>query len=226
MSTRRKLRVFDVIGPVMIGPSSSHTAGAAKLGRLARQLLAETPVSAVFTLYGSLAATFRGHGTDLALIGGVLGFGPDDERIRQAKSLAAVDGLTYSFQAVQDTSALLHPNMVGIALRGTNRSVHLIGASIGGGKVEVLELDGFPVSLKGEEHTLVISSWDRPGVITGISALLMQAGANIGNMAVSRAGRGQAVVMCIEVDMLLPSNVLTALSHIPGVSQAIWLERS
>lgn len=225
MSTRRRLQVFDVIGPVMIGPSSSHTAGAARLGRMARQLLAEEPLRAVFTLYGSLATTYRGHGSDLALVGGVLGFGPDDERIRQAKEQAESMGLQVTFETVEDTSALLYPTMVGISLVGATRAIKLIGASIGGGKVEVIELNGFPVSLKGEEHTLVVSSWDKPGVVTGISAFLMQAGANIGNMAVSRTGKGQAVVMCIEVDSFLPSNVITALSHIPGVNQVIWLQR-
>jgi L-serine dehydratase len=178
----------------------------------------------MFTLYGSLAGTFRGHGSDLALIGGVLGFGPDDERIRQSKHLAAQAGLESSFHLVHDNSALRHPNLVGIALTGDSHAVSIMGASVGGGKVEILELDGFSVSLKGEEHTLVIRSWDRPGVITGISALLMQTGANIGNMAVSRAGKGQAVVMCIEVDMLLPSNLLAALSRIPGVNRVVWLE--
>lgn len=225
MSTRRRLQVFDVIGPVMIGPSSSHTAGTARLGRLARQLLAEEPVKAVFTLYGSLAATYRGHGSDLALIGGVLGFSPDDERLRLAKVEAAKAGLEYTFLKAENVSDLVHPNMVGIHLSGVSRTVELVGASVGGGKVEVLELNGFSVSLKGEEHTLVVNSWDTPGVITGISTLLVKAGVNIGNMAVSRAGKGQAVVMCIEVDAVLPEEVTEALARIPGVNRVIWLER-
>ncbi|MGI6357570.1 MAG: L-serine ammonia-lyase, iron-sulfur-dependent subunit beta [Bacillota bacterium] len=225
MSTRRRLQVFDVIGPVMIGPSSSHTAGTARLGKLARQLLGEEPRQAVFKLYGSLAATYRGHGSDLALLGGVLGFSPDDDRIVQAREHARQAGLRYSFQTVAAANDLLHPNTVGIHLAGPTRQVEMTGASVGGGKVEVLELDGFSVSLKGEEHTLVINSVDKPGVITGISGLLTQAGVNIGNMAVSRAGKGQAVVMSIEVDGILSPAILESLRSIAGVNRIVWLER-
>ncbi len=225
MSTRRRLQVFEVIGPVMIGPSSSHTAGTARLGKLARRLLGEAPEQAVFRLYGSLAATYRGHGSDLALLGGVLGFDPDDERIVLAKQHAEQAGFAYSFQTVAEAKDLLHPNTVGIHLTGSTRQVEMIGASVGGGKVEVLELDGFSVSLKGEEHTLVINSVDKPGVITGISAQLMAAGLNIGNMAVSRAGKGQAVVMSIEVDGIVSPAIMESLRAIAGVNRVTWLER-
>lgn len=225
MSTHRHLSVFDVIGPIMIGPSSSHTAGAARLGKLARELLGGQPEWAEFTLYGSLAATYQGHGTDLALLGGVLGLATDDERIRHAKQLAAERQLAYQFVPEHGSAGLVHPNMVRIALRKGTRQLEIVGASIGGGKVEVIELNGFPVSLRGEEHTIIINSVDRPGVITRISALLSQHEVNIGNMAVSRAAKGQAVVMSIEIDGILEEQVLTQLETIVGVERVTMLKK-
>ncbi len=225
MSTHRRLSVFDVIGPVMIGPSSSHTAGAARLGRLARELLGGQPESAVFTLYGSLASTYQGHGTDLALIGGVLGLATDDERIRDAKQLASEENLTYAFVPEHGSAGLVHPNMVRITLTKAKRKMEIVGASVGGGKVEVVELNGFPVSLRGEEHTIIVNSVDRPGVVTRLSALLSQHNVNIGNMAVSRAAKGQAVVMSIEIDSILEQHVLDQLGTIDGVERVTMLQK-
>ncbi|MGI6343660.1 MAG: L-serine ammonia-lyase, iron-sulfur-dependent subunit beta [Bacillota bacterium] len=225
MSTRRRLSIFDVVGPVMIGPSSSHTAGAARLGKLARQLLAEQPRCARCTLYGSLAATYRGHGTDLALIGGLLGFDPDDERIRSSAELAEAEDLQVELIASQDNAGLLHPNLVRIELSGDTRQVSLVGASVGGGKVEVLELNGFPVRLRCEEYTLVVSSWDQPGVVTELTRYLTQAGANIGNMSVSRLGRGKSVVMTIELDAEPSADTLERLRAVSGVNRIICLQK-
>ena len=208
----------------MIGPSSSHTAGAARLASLARRLLHGKPRQAQFTLYGSLAATYRGHGTDRALIAGSLGLAPDDERLRDAIQLAEAAGLSTKILIQTRLEGLIHPNLVRIELFSHDDAVDVLGASLGGGKVEILEIDGFPVSLKGDEYTLVIHSRDQVGVLTCITSLLSKAGVNIGNMAVSRMSRGQDVIMCIELDAPLDEVTKGQLQTLPGIDKLTAVE--
>ena len=193
------LSVFDIIGPRMTGPSSSHTAGAVRIAYIARKLIG-TEISRVhFTLYGSFAETGRGHGTDKALIGGILGFTPDDDRIPHAYELALDQGIqvnfTYSDEPVD------HPNTVRIELMDVNaRKMEVVGRSVGGGNILITEINEQAVELSGDYPTLIVSHRDEPGVIAVVSQVLAQMKVNIAFMRVFRHGRGRDAYMCIETD--------------------------
>ena len=191
--------VFDIIGPRMTGPSSSHTAGAVRIAYIARRLIGEEISRVHFTLYGSFAETGRGHGTDKALIGGILGFTPDDERIRRAyeyaKSQGVQVGFTYSDEPVD------HPNTVKIEATHVNEhTMEVVGRSVGGGNILITEINEQSVELSGEYPTLIVSHRDEPGVIAEVSHVLAQLNINIAFMRVFRHGRGRDAYMCIETD--------------------------
>lgn len=207
----------------MIGPSSSHTAGAARLGRLARCLLGEPPVKAVITLHGSFAATYRGHGTDLALVGGLLGFAPDDERIRDAFRWAEIEGLEVAIGT--GDLGRVHPNSVRFDLQGaTGKGLTAVGSSIGGGRVEIVEIWGLPVSISGQQPTLVAIYPDRPGVVAAITAQLASRSINIATMRVTRSGRGKRAVAVLEVDQQVPAEVVDAIARLPEMERVVWVE--
>jgi len=201
----------------MIGPSSSHTAGAARLGKLALKILQEPVVNAEILLYGSFARTYVGHGTHLAILGGLLGYEPDDERIREAVSLAQ-SSFAFSITTLPE-HAVSHPNTLRLRLRSSTQRLELVGQSLGGGRVCVTEIDSFPVRIDGESVVLVVHSQDQPGVITRLTALVAEEGVNIGNMNVSRLARGSSVVMTIEVDSPVSPDMLLRLERINGVSK-------
>jgi len=188
----------DIIGPVMVGPSSSHTAGAAKLGRLARRVWNEEVSKVDIYLRGSFAATYWGHGTDKALVGGLLGFLPHDERIKDALNIARERGMEYRFFAENIDGA--HPNSVRFVLYGNDRIMEVVGASLGGGVVELQEIDGFRLSLKGDLAALVTFHVDRPGVVAAVTGLLAKHDVNIATMHLYRQGRGGKAAMVIEID--------------------------
>lgn len=214
------MRLLDVLGPVMIGPSSSHTAGAARLGRLARILLGEPPARAVVTLHGSFAATYSGHGTDLALVGGLLGFRPDDERIREAFLHARAAGLDVTIRTAD--LGEVHPNTARFDLEGiSGRRTSVTGCSPGGGRVEVTEIDGLKVSLTGERPALVATYPDRPGVAAAITGILAREGINIASMRITRAGRGKTAICIIESDQPIPPTVRTEIAGLPGMHRVI-----
>lgn len=191
--------VFDIVGPIMIGPSSSHTAGAVRLGLMARKILGEEPVKAEINLHGSFARTYRGHGTDKALIGGILGFGPEDERIREALHIAQEKGLEFSFQTVNLEEA--HPNTAVIFLTGhSGRLARVTGASVGGGNIVISNIDGYNVELTGQYPALITIHHDCPGVITKVTQILAHAEVNIAFMRVSRQNRGETAMMIMELD--------------------------
>ncbi|NQX59252.1 L-serine ammonia-lyase, iron-sulfur-dependent subunit beta [Paenibacillus qinlingensis] len=198
--------VFSIIGPSMIGPSSSHTAGAIRLGRVARQLLGELPLKAEITLYGSFADTYRGHGTDLALVGGILDFETDDPRIPQAADEAEALGVAVAFHISKDKAD--HPNTVGIVLTSESRKVSMRGASIGGGNVEIINVDQFDVKFTANYPTLVISHHDRPGMIADITTLLGSNLINIGFMDLDRKGRNREAMTVIETDASIPATLV------------------
>lgn len=217
------MRLFDVLGPIMIGPSSSHTAGAVRIGNIARDLLGGEPREALITLHGSFAATHKGHGTDLALVGGLLGFHPDDERIRDSFKWAEEKGL--KFRINEGDLGDVHPNTVRIELTSMSGDVLTVtGSSIGGGKVEITEISGLPVSLTAERNTIVASYPDRPGVIAAITTILAKAAINIGTMKVSRSGRGKKAICIIEVDQDIPPEFLEEISKVPVVEKVIVLK--
>ena len=191
--------VFDIVGPVMIGPSSSHTAGAVRLGLMARKILGEEAVRAEINLHGSFARTYRGHGTDKALLAGILGFAPEDERIREALQIARDHGLDFSFQTVNLEEA--HPNTAVIYLVGrSGRTARVRGASVGGGNIMISNIDGYNVELTGGYPALITIHHDCPGVITRVTQILAHAAVNIAFMRVSRQNRGETAMMIMELD--------------------------
>ncbi len=211
--------VFDIVGPVMIGPSSSHTAGAVRLGLMAGKILGEKAVKAEILLHGSFAQTYRGHGTDKALIGGIMGFEPEDGRLREALEIAQENGLEYSFRPVDIPEA--HPNTAVLILTGEQgRQVRVEGASIGGGNIRISRIGDFEVYLTGKYPALVIVHKDRPGVINMVTTVLARYKINIAYMKVSRKIRGQEAMMILETDEELSTEVVEACSEIPRILKA------
>lgn len=211
--------VFDIVGPVMIGPSSSHTAGAVRLGLMARAILGEEPVRAGIQLTGSFARTYRGHGTDKALTAGILGFMPDDVRIREALSLATSMGLELAFQKVDIPDA--PPNTAVIHLTGAEgRTVKVQGASIGGGNIRITGIDRFAVDLTGELPALITIHRDQPGVMMRVTSILAAEGLNIAFMRLSRQRRGEMAMMILELDELPSAAAVTVCRDLDVVEQA------
>lgn len=200
----KEISVFDVIGPNMIGPSSSHTAGALRIALLAGKLVRGRVVRAAFLLYGSFAKTYKGHGTDRALVAGILGFGTDDARIRESFSYANEHGLAYSF-ALDELDREVHPNTVDIELTDESGTVTTVrGVSTGGGSCTIQRINGVEVSLSGEYATLLIRQKDAPGVVAYITAVLSGLGINIAFMRLYRESRGETAYTIIEVDGAIP----------------------
>ncbi|TYP72056.1 L-serine ammonia-lyase, iron-sulfur-dependent subunit beta [Paenibacillus methanolicus] len=208
--------VFAIIGPVMIGPSSSHTAGAARIGRAARQALGEPPLVADIVLYGSFADTGQGHGTDTAIVAGLLDMDTDDARIPDAFGEAERSGLEVSLRMSDETQP--HPNTAAIVLRGPSRRISLLGRSIGGGSVEIARIDRFAVKFTAVYPTLLIFHEDRAGVIADVSGILRCAHVNIGYMTVDRASRSGSVLTVIECDQAVPADALPLIRGLAGVS--------
>ncbi len=193
------MNVFDIVGPVMIGPSSSHTAGAVRIGRVARALLGCEPVNAQILLHGSFAKTYKGHGTDKALIAGIMGMATDDERIRFSPRLAQEAGLSVSILPTEIDGA--HPNTALITLTdATGRTVSVQGASVGGGNILVTKVNGMDVHISGQYNTLIVLHQDTPGIIAAVTELLAESQVNICNFRLSRQKKGGVAVMTIEMD--------------------------
>ena len=216
--------VFDILGPIMIGPSSSHTAGAARLGRMAMTILGEKPTAVTITLYGSFARTYRGHGTDKALIAGLLGFEADDSRISDAPVLAAEAGLKVEFKTATDERDI-HPNTAEFSMVGeTGKKVRVVGASIGGGRIVVNRIDDYEVEITGEYHTLVIIHRDIPGIIALLTHLLAQQSVNIANMRASRKQKGTDALMIIETDQAVSAETLGTMNSLPEIETALLVQ--
>lgn len=214
--------VFQVIGPVMIGPSSSHTAGAVRIGRLARAILGEQPVRVDVYLHGSFARTYRGHGTDRALVAGLLGLNVDDERVPQALEIATREGLEVSFG--EKNLGEVHPNSVRLDLKGEKGVISVTASSLGGAKVIVIKINNFDVEIPGDYWTLIAFYRDRPGVIAAVTALLADRGINIARMRVSREAAGQNALMVLETDEVIPSEILPLLKVLPMMKQVMRVE--
>lgn len=210
--------LLDVIGPVMIGPSSSHTAGACRLALLARHARLAPPQRAELTLHGSFAKTARGHGTELALVGGLLGFLPDDERLPDARAHADEAGLEVVFRTADLGD--VHPNTVRIETQGHDERLTLTGSSLGGGSVRVFEVDGFGIDFAGGSHTLLIRHEDRPGVIARVARVIADDDANVATLHCARRKRGGEAMMSVEMDKRLSQYALDYLTHLPYVA---WL---
>lgn len=210
--------VFDIIGPVMIGPSSSHTAGAARIGKVVRSIFGEQPEQVDLYLYESFAKTYRGHGTDIALVGGLLGMEPDDQRLADSMKLAHELGMQVTFVPRPEKSD--HPNQVKIVVRSGNRILSCTGISIGGGSIQISELDGFKVNLDMTTPTYLTVHQDRPGVVAHVTHILSEKHINISTMTVTRESKGEKAIMIIEVDERVEglTDVLKNIEHVHSVS--------
>ncbi|MCC6929776.1 MAG: L-serine ammonia-lyase, iron-sulfur-dependent subunit beta [Gemmatimonadaceae bacterium] len=218
--------LLDIIGPVMVGPSSSHTAGACRLGLLARGLVGGTPQTALVELHGSFARTGEGHGTDKAIVGGLMGFRPDDERLRNALDIMEREGLAYTFEKTKlGEEGETHPNTVRITLERGDRRAVMVGSSLGAGRILVSEIDGFPVEVHGNYHTIVLVAEDIKGSIARIASLLADDGVNIATLRLTRKARGGDAFMVIEVDEEPGPDVRDHIRTLPWVSWAYRLDK-
>ena len=209
--------VFDIIGPVMIGPSSSHTAGAARIGRVARDLFGRQPKWVRIHLYGSFAETYRGHGTDVAIIGGLLDYDTYDERIKTAFNDAKEAGMQYEF--IPEEAHKEHPNTARLVMGDDNGEMSVEGISIGGGKIEISEVNGFKLRLTGGMPAILVVHNDRTGCIANVANCLAMHNVNIGHMEVSRIERGHTALMVIEVDQNIDERILKQISFIPHITK-------
>src|SRR3954447_1251642 len=207
--------VFDIIGPVMIGPSSSHTAGAARIGRVARSLFGREPKWANISLYGSFAKTYKGHGADVAIIGGLLDFDTDDTRIIDAINIAKQKGMKLRF--IEEDAVTDHPNTARIIIGDNNGELELVGISIGGGKIEIIELNGFQLKLSGNHPAILVVHNDRFGAIASVANILAKYELNIGHMEVARKDVGKMALMTIEVDQNIDNKILIELEQLPNI---------
>ena len=218
------INIFDMIGPVMIGPSSSHTAGAARIGNMGRTLLGEEVARADIGLHGSFAETGFGHGTDRALLAGLLGMKPDDLRIPNAYEEANRAGMAYSFRTVELRDA--HPNTALLELTGkSGKKLTLQASSIGGGAIVVNKIDGIDVNFTGDFNTLIVRNQDESGSVAAITSILSQVHINVANMSVNRHRRGGDALMVIETDQHIKPRQVEFLSELPGILSVTYYDK-
>ena len=218
------INIFDMMGPVMVGPSSSHTAGAARIGNMGRTLLGEEVARADIGLYGSFAETGYGHGTDRALLAGLLGMKPDDLRIPNAYEEANRAGMAYSFRTVELRDA--HPNTALLELTGkSGKKLTLQASSIGGGAIVVNKIDGIDVNFTGDFNTLIVRNQDESGSVAAITSILSQVHINVANMSVNRHRRGGDALLVIETDQHIKPRQVEFLSELPGILSVTYYDK-
>ena len=208
--------IFDVIGHIMVGPSSSHTAGACLIAYVARELFGTQPTSVKIGLHGSFAETHRGHGTDIAILGGLLGFKPEDERIKDAFEIANKNGLKYTFEMI-DLGPEYHPNSVSIEMIDNSDKMTVIGSSIGGGNIIIVEVNGLEAGFGGEPNTLVIFNQDKIGALVNIANTLSKFNLNIGGMKISRNPKKKIALTWLEMDSEISEEVVKSLLKFPEI---------
>lgn len=211
-----------MIGPIMIGPSSSHTAGVVRIARAAIRVLGGIPEEAVVTFYNSFAKTYEGHGSDRAIIAGLMDFKTDDARIKNALELALEKPLHYTFKSIGNSS-VHHPNTIRLQLKKGERSVEIVGESLGGGVINIAEVDGFVANFSAQNHTLIIKADDVSGAIAFISSVLAQEKINIATMSVSRKGKHDMACHVIEMDSGLQEITRQYLMSLPWIKQLIYI---
>ena len=218
------INIFDMMGPVMVGPSSSHTAGAARIGNMGRTLLGEEVARADIGLHGSFAETGFGHGTDRALLAGLLGMKPDDLRIPNAYEEANRAGMAYSFRTVELRDA--HPNTALLELTGkSGKKLTLQASSIGGGAIVVNKIDGIDVNFTGDFNTLIVRNQDESGSVAAITSILSQVHINVANMSVNRHRRGGDALMVIETDQHIKPNQVAFFAQLPGILSVTYYDK-
>lgn len=216
------MNLLDIIGPVMVGPSSSHTAGAVKIGRVSRKLLGEDVKDAKIYFHGSFRATGKGHGTDKALVAGLLGMQVDDPAIPESFELAKKAGMEFSIEGIDLGD--VHPNSVKMNLTGTSgRVLEVVAASVGGGQIQICEIDGLTANFSGDHPTLIVHNLDQPGHVTEITSMLAHKSVNIATMQLYRSARGGNAVMVIECDQEVPMESVEWLEHLEGILKVTYL---
>lgn len=213
--------VFDIIGPVMVGPSSSHTAGAIKISNIARGLFGKQPQRILITLYGSFAKTYKGHGTDVALIGGLLNFSTDDSRIKDSMAIAESEGIEVNFIVSEEKAD--HPNTARIYLEAEEEKFEMVGISIGGGKVNITEINGYKIKVTEKSSVLLVFHEDRAGLVAAVANVLGLFSMNIGYMEVARKEKGSIALMLIETDNLIHEDILLRIKKIDYITNVMLL---
>lgn len=214
--------IFDMIGPVMIGPSSSHTAGVVRIARVARQILGEQPKEAVITFYNSFARTYEGHGSDRAVIAGLLDYKTDDMRIRNSFDFAKEQNLAYTFRSVGNASTH-HPNTIKVNIQAGEKAVEIIGESRGGGLINIAQVNGFRADFSAQLHTLIITAEDKTGSIAFIADVVAHDDCNIATMNVSRKGKNDLACQFIEMDSSIRPLTLQYLRSLRWVKEVIYI---
>jgi L-serine dehydratase len=217
--------IFDMIGPVMIGPSSSHTAGVARIGNVVRKILGETPEKAEILFYNSFARTYEGHGSDKAILAGLLGYLPDDPRIREALEHAEKEGLQYHFRSIGNASTL-HPNSIRVLAVKGEKKVEVLGESLGGGVINIAEVDGFTANITGQVYTLILKADDVKGTIAFVAEVIGHDDCNIATMTVSRKGKHDLACHFIEMDSPLADLTVQYLCSLRWVHNLVYLKPS
>lgn len=217
------MNVFDIIGPVMIGPSSSHTAGAVRIAGVARALLGEEIRRADIKLHGSFAKTYKGHGTDKAILGGLMGYPPDDPGIRESMRLAGQAGIEYSMEAA--FLGDVHPNTALIAAEGVSgKKVSVLGSSIGGGNIVIRQLNGLDVEFTGRYNSLIVEYTDKPGMIARVTSIIGNRDINIANMKAYRFARGGKAIMTLEIDQKAEPDLMEEIRRQKNIYNVITIE--
>jgi L-serine dehydratase len=216
--------LLDIIGPVMVGPSSSHTAGACRLGLIARALVGGTPERAKVELHGSFARTGTGHGTDRAIAGGLLGYHPDDERLRESLAAAEKAGLEISFENTK-LRGESHPNTTRITVTRDGRTATMVGSSLGAGRILVTSIDGFPVDVSGAYTTLVVVARDLPGIVATVATILAEENVNLATLRVSRQRKGGEAIHVYELDSPPAVAATDRIAALPAVKTVRVVER-
>ncbi|WP_436938375.1 L-serine ammonia-lyase, iron-sulfur-dependent subunit beta [Staphylococcus xylosus] len=207
--------VFDIIGPTMIGPSSSHTAGAVRIGLVARDLFNQLPNQVDIYLYGSFMETYKGHGTDVALVGGLLGYDTDDDRIQKSLEAAETAGMKVNFIEMPEERS--HPNTAIINMRNAEKEISVEGVSIGGGKIEVVAINGFNIAISGNYPALLVFHKDTFGTIGKVANILGDSSINVGSMQVSRKEKGDQALMTCELDDAVNKDIIEKIKNVDGV---------
>lgn len=221
---KRFKSIFDIIGPVMVGPSSSHTAGAVRIGNVARIILNDELDRVLFYLYGSFADTYKGHGTDVALGGGILGMATDDPAIPTSLLLAKENGIDMTFIPLADD--VEHPNTVEIIMYAkSGRKVRVRAVSIGGGSISIIGINDIVVSMDGAVPNLLILHKDTPGMIAKVASILSDLDINIATMKVDRVAKGGAASMIIELDQDGLSTSVDRIKKLDGVAEIIYIPK-
>ena len=219
------ISVFDVLGPIMVGPSSSHTAGTAAIAYLAQKMINGTLKKVEFTLYGSFAKTYRGHGTDRALLGGIMGFSTYDTRIKDSFEIATSIGLEYSFTTNEEDSEI-YPNTVDIAMTNDlGQTMTIRGESLGGGKVRIVRINKVNVDFTGEYSAAIVIHQDKPGVVAHITKCLSDDGINIAFMRLFREAKGHIAYTIVESDDALPTDLSDMLKENPNVHDVMIVQK-